>query len=193
MRKDIRRFVQLVAETLPLAEPIYEFGALQVHDNPELEDLRSLFPGREYVGCDMRPGPGVDKVLNLHQIDLPDAVAGTVVLMDTLEHVEYPRQAISEVLRILKPGGTLIMSSVMDFPIHGYPNDYWRFTPEGFRSLLKPFDVSHVGYHGLREEMPNTIVGVGFKGHQPDLAEYEKRYLQWQHFCNCVHRKLAEA
>lgn len=193
MRQDIRRFVELVAETLPLAEPIFEFGALQVQANPELEDLRNLFPGSDYVGCDMRPGPGVDKVLNLHEIDLPDAVAGTVILMDTLEHVEFPRQAMSEVHRILKPGGTLIMSSVMDFPIHGYPNDYWRFTPEGFRSLLRQFDRSHVGYHGLREEMPHTIVGVGFKGHQPSMVEYEKRYLKWQHFCNCVHKKLATA
>ena len=27
----------------------------------------------------------------------------------------------------------------MNFPIHGYPNDYWRFTPEAFRALAADF------------------------------------------------------
>ena len=37
-------------------------------------------------------------------------------------------------------GGVCVLSSVMFFPVHGYPHDYWRFTPEGMRLLLEPFD-----------------------------------------------------
>ncbi|HRF88752.1 MAG TPA: hypothetical protein PK244_09190, partial [Pseudomonadales bacterium] len=86
MRKSLWKYINIVLETLPIAEPIYEFGAYQVEDSGQETDLRPLFADKVFVGCDMRAGPGVDKVLNLHHIDLPDNTAGTVFLMDTLEH-----------------------------------------------------------------------------------------------------------
>lgn len=178
MRKPIWNYIKIAIETLPIAEPIYEFGAYQVEEAPENCDLRPLLPGKKYVGCDMRAGPGVDKVLNLHQIDLPDASVGTVFLMDTLEHVEYPHQAITEIHRILKADGLVIMSSVLDFFIHATPNDFWRFTPDGFRSLLKNFRHSHVGYYGP-DIFPHTLVGIGYKGEQLDLDLYIQRYTKW--------------
>ncbi|MBB1518701.1 methyltransferase domain-containing protein [Aquipseudomonas guryensis] len=179
MRNHLRRFIELSTKTIRLETPVFEFGALQVHGDSELEDLRPLFPGQTYVGCDMRPGAGVDMVLNLHHLDLPDASVGTAICMDTMEHVEYPRQAIDELHRVLQPNGVLIMSSVMNFPIHGYPNDYWRFTPEGFRSLLKNFNSSFVGFDGP-EDFPRTIVAVAFKGEAPDLAAFNAEFLAWQ-------------
>ena len=178
MRKPIWNYVKLVIETLPISEPVYEFGAYQVEEAPENCDLRPLLQGKQYVGCDMRDGPGVDRVLNLHHIDLPDNSVGTVFLIDTLEHVEYPHQAMAEVYRILKPDGVVIMSSVLDFFIHATPNDFWRFTPDGFRSLLKNFQQSHVGYYG-RDVFPHTLVGMGCKGQQLNLDFYMQRYVKW--------------
>ncbi len=178
MRKPIWNYVTLALETLPINEPVYEFGAYQVEEAPENCDLRPLLQGKDYIGCDMRDGPGVDKVLNLHDIDLPDESVGTVIMMDTLEHVEYPHQAVNEVHRVLKPDGIVIMSSVLDFFIHATPNDFWRFTPDGFRSLLKPFNHSHVGFYG-REVFPHSLVGVGFKGAVPNLDDYLARYEKW--------------
>ncbi len=189
MRKHLRRFIEVVINHIPIAQPIYEFGSLQVSNSPEVESLRSLFPGTEYVGCDMREGPGVDRVMNLHAIDLPDNCVGTVVCMDTMEHVEYPRKAIAEIHRILQPGGMVIMSSVMDFPIHGYPNDYWRFTPEGFKSLLNVFEHQFVGFDGPQDK-PITIVGLGFKGESPSLDGLTTAYLEWQRRSNLIYQKL---
>ncbi len=166
MRLSIKRLVGLVAETLPIPEPIFEFGSLQVPGQEGFADLRPLFPGKPYVGCDMRPGPGVDRVLDLHQIDLADGQAGTVFMLDTLEHVEYPHRAIAEIDRILKPGGMLVMTSVMCFPIHDFPFDYWRFTPEAFRSLLKGFESVYVTDAG-GAQFPVTVAAVAFKGPPP--------------------------
>ena len=166
MRESIKEFVRIVAETLPVSEPIYEFGSLQVPGQEGFADLRPIFEGKRYIGCDMREGPGVDLVLNLHAIDLPAESAGTVLILDTLEHVEFARKAAEEAHRILKPNGILVISSVMKFPIHDYPYDYWRFTPEGFRSLLKIFDSSFVEFVG-QEHFPHTVVGLGFKGSIP--------------------------
>jgi len=163
MRPRVREFVREMAEALPLKGPVYEFGSLRVGRQDELANLRPLFPGLEYVGCDMRMGRGVDCVLNLHDIDLPDAIAGTVLCLETLEHVEFCRKAVGEMHRILKPGGFCIISSAMNCPIHNYPSDYWRFTPAGFESLLGCFESQRVTYAG-EQRFPHTIYGVGAKG-----------------------------
>lgn len=162
MRELVREFVKLCSEILPIREPIYEFGSLQVEEQKDFADLRSLFPAKRYVGTDMREGPGVDIVLDLHNIGLCSESVGTVLILDTMEHVEFPRKAVEESYRILRKNGVLIMTSVMLFPIHNYPNDYWRFTPEGFRSLLGPFASCCIGFSGC-EEFPHTVIGVGFK------------------------------
>lgn len=108
MRKSIRSFIQMVSETLTVPEPIYEFGSLQVEGQEGFADLRPLFPGKRYVGCDMREGPGVDLVMDLHDLRLEDGAAGTVLMMDTLEHVEFPREAMAGVHRILREDGLLV-------------------------------------------------------------------------------------
>lgn len=179
MRQTIKDLVSIAARHLPIQEPIYEFGALQVPGQEGFADLRPLFPEREYVGADMRGGRGVDRVLNLHEIDLPPGSAGTVICLDTLEHVEYPHRALEEIHRILKTDGTALISSVMNFPIHDYPYDYWRFTPEAFRSLLRPFEGSFVGFAG-DDRFPHTVVGLGFKGPVPDLSGFSRDFEEWK-------------
>ena len=162
MRKPIKQFVKFCAGNLPLVEPIYEFGSFQAPKQTGFADLRPLFSGKKYVGADMRLGPGVDVILNLQHIELPSQSVGTVLMLDTLEHVEFPHKAIKEIYRILTPNGILIMSSVMYFPIHDYPGDYWRFTPQAFKSLLKPFALSFVDFSG-EKSFPHTVVGIGGK------------------------------
>lgn len=186
MRESIKRFVRICADTLPIAEPIYEFGALQVPGQEGFADLRPLFPGRKYVGADMREGPGVDAILNLYDIHLPSESIGTVLMLDTLEHVQFPSRAVEEVHRILNSKGILVMSSVMNFPIHDHPHDYWRFTPEAFAGLLRLFPSSFVSYAG-EPDFPHTVVGIGFKGSvsRDAMSEFATRCELWQqHWSN---------
>jgi SAM-dependent methyltransferase len=181
MRQIIKDYVSVCAAFLPYREPVYEFGAYQVAGQEGFADLRPFFPGKTYIGCDMRPGPGVDLVLNLHEIDLPDETAGCVLSLDTLEHVEEPWTALREMYRILKPNGIVVISSVMKFPIHDYPHDYWRFTPKAFESLLKPFDGAIVDYAG-DTDFPHTVVGVGIKGHlaQSKVKAFKDYMIKWR-------------
>ncbi len=181
MRQVIKDFVRIVSETLPIIEPIYEFGSLQVPGQEGFADLRPFFQGKEYVGCDILEGPGVDQILDIHSIALPSEWVGTVIVVDTLEHVEFFREAMKEVYRILKPNGMVVISSVMNFPIHNYPHDYWRFTPEGFRSILKNFPTSFIDFV-CEETFPHTIIGIGFKGVLADLIMdgFKRRIYQWK-------------
>ncbi|CAH8772520.1 class I SAM-dependent methyltransferase [Paenibacillus dendritiformis] len=182
MRQIIKNLVGICAQILPCEEPIYEFGSYQVEGQVGFADLRPYFPGKTYVGCDMRPGTGVDLILDLHQIALPDETAGMVLSLDTLEHVEDPRLALTEIHRILKPNGIVIISSVMNFGIHDYPADYWRFTPEGFASILKPFDTVITDYAG-EALFPHTVVGIGIKGSavpEPVVAQLRHALAMWR-------------
>lgn len=164
----IQDFMADVVRTLDLPEPVVEFGSMQVEEG-QPNDHRPLFEGREYIGTDMREGPGVDRVEDLRSLSFEDGAVGSAICLDTLEHCEDPLTACREMHRVLRDGGVCVISSVMLFGIHGYPNDYWRFTPEGFRSLLGPFDdiwVAGVGDPGI----PRRVVGIGAKGRKLDVS-----------------------
>lgn len=166
MRDHNKAFCRLVAETFDCPGPVYEFGSYQVEGQVEYADLRSLFAGKEYVGCDMRPGPGVDRVEDVSAIHLPDNSAGTVLCIETFEHVFEVRRAFDEVYRILKPGGLFVITSPLNFRIHGYPDDYWRMTPNCLRRMLSPYDARLSGYQGYHK-FPHSVMGLGFKTPAP--------------------------
>jgi SAM-dependent methyltransferase len=166
MRNHNKALCSLVAETLEYPAPIFEFGAYQVDGQEGFADLRSLFPGRKYVGCDMRPGPGVDLVEDVTAINLPDASAGMVLCIETFEHVFEVRRGFDEVFRLLKPGGVFVVTSPLNFRIHGYPDDYWRMTPNCLRRQLERYAARLSGYQGYHA-FPHTVMGVAIKAPIP--------------------------
>jgi SAM-dependent methyltransferase len=163
MRPFVRDFVAEVAAAMTLEEPIVEIGSRPAEGQEEIADLRRLFPGRPYFGCDIQDGVGVDQVEDIHALSFGAGTVGTVLCLDTLEHVADPLTAMREVHRVLKPGGTAVISSHMFMPIHAHPWDYWRFTPEGFGLVLAPFESRLVLAHGWAL-MPDTVLGIGVKG-----------------------------
>lgn len=171
MRNTIKKLVELLDYELRFPEPIFEFGSRQPKGQ-EKNAIKDLFHGRTYVGCDAEAGLGVDKVLDLHALDLPDNSVGTAIILDTVEHVKYFWKAAPEIYRALKPGGIAIFTSVMYFPIHNFPSDYWRFSPDGFKCMTEMFTESFIEYAGLKD-FPHTVVSINIKG---SLSE-EKRLL----------------
>lgn len=167
MRGNIREFARVVAETLTIPQPVVEIGAFQVADQPYPADLRPLFADMDYTGCDIRPGPGVDRIEDVHRLTFASDSLGTVLVLETLEHVKNPLQAMAEVLRVLRPGGLAVISSCMDFPVHEHPADYWRFPPQGFDLLLERFVPRRVYVQGA-PVFPHSLAGVGLK---PGAAE----------------------
>jgi SAM-dependent methyltransferase len=163
MRAAMRTFAAEAVQALPMEQPIVEIGARPAAGQEDQADLRTLFPGQEYIACDVQEGPGVDRVEDVHALTFPDGSVGTVVSLDTLEHVADPIRAMQEVHRVLRPGGVAVITSVMFFPIHAHPWDFWRFTPEGFSLLLEPFESSLVLHQGW-DLMPESVLGVGVKG-----------------------------
>lgn len=186
MQDSIIEYVAFFAKTIQPVSPIYEFGSRK-SEGDDAKNFHDFFPNAEYTRCDAQPGRNVDRILNLHSLDLPDESIPTILCMDTLEHVESPRMAVEEMRRVLREDGILLISSVMNFPIHNYPNDYWRFTPEGFRSLLASFPTRHIGYGGT-DRHPREIIGIGWKRETEIPEAFLKAYNNWHRRMN----RLAE-
>jgi len=172
----------LVARIAP-PEPIVEFGSMQV-ESGQPNDLRPLLSGRAFIGTDFRAGPGVDRVEDLRSLSFADGEIGTALCLDTLEHCEDPLLAARELHRVVSAdGGLCVLSSVMLMGIHGYPNDYWRFTPEGFKLLLAGFDDVDVAAMG-DPSSPFWVFGIATKGRSlglklaelPSLAASQREY-----------------
>jgi SAM-dependent methyltransferase len=163
MRPTVLNFARDIAESFELGEPLVELGARAAEGQEDVADLRGIFRAKEHIGCDIQEGTGVDRIEDIHHLTFEDNSVGSVICLETLEHVADPLRAVQEMHRILRPGGLLAISSLMFFPIHAHPWDFWRFTPEGFELLLKPFESRLVIAQGW-ELMPEGVFGVGIKG-----------------------------
>lgn len=172
-----RDFVADLQQRIELPDPVVEFGSMQVEEFQE-GDLRPLFRGRDYIGTDFREGPGVDRVEDLRGLTFSDGEIGTAICLDTLEHCADPPMACRELARVTAEGGICVISSVMLFGIHGYPQDFFRFTPEGFRTMLEQgFDDVFVTWFG-HDGIPTWVFGVGAKGRDLPLSNDDFPSLQ---------------
>jgi SAM-dependent methyltransferase len=190
MNRFLHGVARAVAETFDLPEPILEIGSYQVAGQEGIANLRSLFPGREYLGVDARPGPGVDHVADVQDLPFPEASFGTVIAMSTFEHVPRFWRGFDEVRRVLRPDGAFLVSCPFHFYIHGYPGDYWRFTPQALELLLEPYPSRVIGWHGPPKRPANVwslalgqdaapIRGEQFDQYRERLGRYARQPLAW--------------
>lgn len=126
MRSNVKLFVRISSEIFDPPEPILEIGSLQRPRQEGFADYRPFFKERAYLGSDVATGQGVDLLSDVEKLGIHRETVGTVLIMDTLEHVERPWKALEEIYRVLKTNGLVVMSSHMNFIIHNYPRDHWQ-------------------------------------------------------------------
>lgn len=117
--------------------PVLVIGARTDKRGAERERAR-LFGERQVVCVDIHAGPDVDIVGDVHHL-APLFEEGTfqaVVSMSVLEHLEKPRLAAAQMLRVLTPGGLSAHAAPWVWPTHAAPNDFFRMSPEGLASIF---------------------------------------------------------
>jgi SAM-dependent methyltransferase len=97
------------------------------------------------ITLNVRPFHNVDIVADAHNIPLPDNSVDAIFSLAVLEHVADPQKVVSEMYRVLKPGGYLYSEIPFIFFFHGYPTDFTRFTQEGIRNLFCHLDDLDIG------------------------------------------------
>jgi SAM-dependent methyltransferase len=177
VRRAIRKSIQLFAETFEPAEPIVELGSYYMPGYESLSDLRPYFPGRQYIGCDIRRGNGVDRIEDAHHLSFADASVGTLLEFELLEHLPDPRLAVSEAYRVLDEHGLLAISVPFTYRLHGFPSDYWRFTASGVYQLLSDFPDKLVCAIGPRLK-PAFIFAVASKSASPEFTKRKALFEQ---------------
>lgn len=71
------------------------------------------------------------------QIPLPDRSVDSALCTEVLEHCPNPADVLAEVHRVLKPGGSLVLTLPFLWPLHEVPHDWCRYTPFALRQLLQ--------------------------------------------------------
>lgn len=178
VRGRVRSWIE--ANSHRLGDNVLEVGSRRSNPGAWWCDNRDLARG-QWLGVDMQAGAGVDAVH--HAEDLyriyPEQFTG-VLCSEVLEHVRRPWKALGSLHNTLKPGGWIVITTLTAFPIHGFPDDYWRFTENGLALLLQdagfreittasagsvPFVLNDHGEPGhVRKECPMHVFAVAQRG-----------------------------
>jgi SAM-dependent methyltransferase len=94
------------------------------------------------TALDAAPLPGVHVVAFADAVPLADESFDVILATEVLEHVNNAEKAMSEIFRLLRPGGHVIVTVPYLYPTHEAPYDYRRFTHYGLVALAER--------HGLR-------------------------------------------
>ena len=127
---------------------IIDVGSYQTDEKNS--SYRTLFskPSWNYLGIDISAGPNVDIVLpSAYTFPLADNFADVIVSGQEFEPVEFFWLSWLEMVRVLKPGGYIMIIAPSRGAEHRYPVDCWRFYPDGFRALAKYGDMEIVEAH----------------------------------------------
>ena len=121
----------------------------------------------------------LDYVSDIMAIPVPDKSIDVVLCTEVLEHVAEPIRAVKEMARILKPGGTLLLTAPLGSFLHQEPfHFYGGYTPHWYRKFLsdagfsvRSIDANRGFFSWFSQETyrlqelirPRNTAGLGFR------------------------------
>ena len=116
-----------------------------------LKQYEPLFEGCDYRTFDFDETTGADVVGDIHAIPLKDGSVDAIICSSVLEHVRDPLRAMTELTRILKPGGKMFFYVPSTKPYHahhGHYPDFWRFFSDTIEVLFEGYSSIEVHKRG---------------------------------------------
>jgi SAM-dependent methyltransferase len=102
---------------------------------------RDVFDVSSYIGVEIdspanRKSKRADYFYDGRHLPFADHEFDAVLCNQVLEHVFEPEEFVAELLRVLKPGGILLLTVPFVWDEHEQPFDYARYSSFGLRHLL---------------------------------------------------------
>jgi SAM-dependent methyltransferase len=121
---------------------------------------RSFFADSvEYVGADLPDNPHADVTIDRDgRVGVAAESFDAVVSTQVLEHVSDPAAYLDECLRVLRPGGRMLLSTHGMMVYHPDPVDLWRWTEAGLRTA-----VERAGFNVIHSEGIMGLAAVGLQ------------------------------
>ena len=121
-----------------------------------------------YLATDMQPGPGVDVVCPAEKLGdlLGEGTADIVLSTEMLEHAEDWRGAVTGMVRVLAPGGLLVLTTrSAGFPYHPHPGDHWRYSLDDMDAIAEACGLAVIR---LEDDPDAASPGVFLLAAKPD-------------------------
>ena len=133
------------------------------------QQYKHLFKDRNrYEACDLAMGFHPDNkphfVASIYDIPREKEHYDVVLLLQVLEHLEYPLAGLREVHRVLREGGFLFISVPQAAGDHFSPHHYFNYTQFGLQSVLRQTGFKIQEHHrlaGMFAYVGNRMVKLG--------------------------------
>ncbi len=112
----------------------------------------------QYIGLEIDAAGRPAVVGDAHRLPFASGSMDGVLLVSVLEHLHDPIRAVDEVWRVLKRGGIFFSYAPFYHPYHESPHDYFRFTADGYRYLLRDFSEMQIVSGGNYVAVLNDVM-----------------------------------
>ena len=127
-----------IADAILVASPVLKGKILDVGCGSK--PYKKLLSSEDYIGIDIATSThnscAFDKVFDGVNIPYEDQFFDNVICTEVLEHAADPVRLMSEIKRVLKPGGHALITVPMVIEHHEIPYDRRRFTVYGLQDLV---------------------------------------------------------
>jgi SAM-dependent methyltransferase len=102
----------------------------------------SHFARQQYCGVDLAVGDKrwdysrLDVCADLTHLPFAQGTFRAAIHLVTIEHVREPKHVLTEISRVLEPGGRVLIAAPHEWEVHQAPHDYYRYTRHGLEYLL---------------------------------------------------------
>lgn len=118
---------------------LLDIGCGRMPYRKEFERLVDSYIGIDHPEVSKLYSSGLkpDVLVDAKKLPFSNNFFDIALLFQVLEHVDSPSLVIKETGRVLKPGGTLILSVPFFYPLHDMPHDWGRYTSSALRSFIE--------------------------------------------------------
>jgi SAM-dependent methyltransferase len=161
---------QLLARSSGVGAVHLELGTWSAWPASRQRALADEYGLAEVIRLDFEPVYELDVVADAQALPFADATIDRISADSVLEHLAHPHHVIRECHRVLKPGGVMRLATPWTFALHGYPDDYLRYSPSfyeracreaGFAWTFASTEASRGLYYTLHNSSKTAIVDPG--------------------------------